>query len=446
MRKRRILKTSSWGPKHHLGWAPASRDARGSPPRRLADADLFCPYPVSPEIDEKLRTLSERALEHLAAAVKERWGVGLSWVFDASLSDEEALRSARVVLPEAREGGGIEESLGARFEIVHFENIPQLSLRILLVPFLLDSDSVEPDRIPHSTLILEESQLEEAKYHIQSALEFLAFGFQLGGHHAENKSADGAPEKTLEERSSTFRFEERLHEARTSIAAIQGFSELLLEELGSQAVRTELADQLEALSIIHDRSARLAELFTKSFSEAIGTHGDAMGGDLVDLSTLISRIIKSFHFSIEDRAIDFEYSRLIDQHDGPESIEVIAAPIETLLRNLLENALLAAPEGGKIALIVKRSKNRDGKDELELIVEDSGPGLSPEKRAELASQLQEHTDAIESFVEERVSERSGFGLRLIMRVLEARGGALEIGESESLGGASFRVRLPLPMR
>src|SRR5690606_12126127 len=128
-------------------------------------------------------------------------------------------------------------------------------------------------------------------------------------------------EKRLEERSSTFRFKERLHEARTSIAAIQGFSELLIEELGSSIGQTKLADQLEALSIIHDRSARLAELFTKPFSEAIGTHGDAMGGDLVDLSTLISRIIKSFHFSIEDRAIDLEYSRLIDQHDGPESIE-----------------------------------------------------------------------------------------------------------------------------
>jgi len=64
-------------------------------------------------------------------------------------------------------------------------------------------------------------------------------------------------------------------------------------------------------------------------------------------------------------------------------------------------------------------------------VSDDGPGLSPEARAHL----------FEPFFTTKPNG-TGLGLPTSRRFVEAHGGAIDVGTSE-LGGALFRVRLPL---
>ncbi len=67
-----------------------------------------------------------------------------------------------------------------------------------------------------------------------------------------------------------------------------------------------------------------------------------------------------------------------------------------------------------------------------LRVEDSGPGISPEVAESL----------FEPFVTSK-PDGMGLGLAISRSLIRARGGELSCAASDTLGGASFTLRLPL---
>jgi nitrogen fixation/metabolism regulation signal transduction histidine kinase len=96
-----------------------------------------------------------------------------------------------------------------------------------------------------------------------------------------------------------------------------------------------------------------------------------------------------------------------------------------ILTNLLENAAEAVGRGGAVRVSLQQNQ-----DWTEVLIEDSGPGLS--------------LLAKESLFQPTISfKRSGMGLGLSIAKRSAilMGGDLELAES-SLGGAAFRLRLP----
>jgi two-component system, NtrC family, nitrogen regulation sensor histidine kinase NtrY len=97
-----------------------------------------------------------------------------------------------------------------------------------------------------------------------------------------------------------------------------------------------------------------------------------------------------------------------------------------LLHNLLKNADEAMPQGGPVRV---RTRG-DGAVAL-LEVEDGGPGIPPDERARVFDP---------GFT--RKPEGWGLGLALAARIAAAHGGILEV-EGSALGGALFRLRLPL---
>lgn len=104
--------------------------------------------------------------------------------------------------------------------------------------------------------------------------------------------------------------------------------------------------------------------------------------------------------------------------------------IERAVQNLLMNAKRFADT--KVVLVLKSTS-----DALEIRVEDDGPGVTPEQRAEI----------LKPFVRLDPSRQKGFGgfglgLAIVCRVLEWHQASIEI-EDSALGGASFRIKLPL---
>ncbi|MBQ4271043.1 MAG: sensor histidine kinase, partial [Clostridiales bacterium] len=72
-----------------------------------------------------------------------------------------------------------------------------------------------------------------------------------------------------------------------------------------------------------------------------------------------------------------------------------------------------------------------------LTVEDSGPGVEPEKR----------TRIFESFYKgdpSRKVEGFGLGLYICKQILSGHGQSIYVDESESLGGARFTFTFPYP--
>lgn len=103
--------------------------------------------------------------------------------------------------------------------------------------------------------------------------------------------------------------------------------------------------------------------------------------------------------------------------------------LERAVQNLLVNAKRFART--RVVLVLQSAPEA-----IELCVEDDGPGIAPEKRAEI----------LKPFVRLDPSRQKGFGgfglgLAIVCRVLEWHQASIEVGES-SLGGASFRIKLP----
>ena len=105
--------------------------------------------------------------------------------------------------------------------------------------------------------------------------------------------------------------------------------------------------------------------------------------------------------------------------------------MSSLIWNLLVNAQQAALESADAKV---RVTLRDVGDDLELLVEDSGPGIDPADLPHL----------FEPFYTTR-SQGTGLGLAMVHRVVENHRGSIHVGRSD-LGGARFSILLPRDLR
>jgi signal transduction histidine kinase len=126
----------------------------------------------------------------------------------------------------------------------------------------------------------------------------------------------------------------------------------------------------------------------------------------------------------------------VDTHVEPETPEVIvdAASMRHALQNLLSNAAKYAASGGWIG--VNARVTHDGEEEVEIRVEDHGPGIPREELAHLFEPFYRGSKAMEEQI-----HGTGLGLSLVARIVEANGGTVE-AESEPGNGARFTIRLP----
>ncbi|MDO8678128.1 MAG: ATP-binding protein, partial [Acidobacteriota bacterium] len=99
----------------------------------------------------------------------------------------------------------------------------------------------------------------------------------------------------------------------------------------------------------------------------------------------------------------------------------------TVVTNLVKNAVEAMGGKGTLGLILhKRGEH------VEIIVEDTGPGIAPEIIDRLFT----------PYVTTKGSRGTGLGLALAHRIVVEHGGTIEAARS-ALGGAAFTVRLPI---
>jgi len=120
----------------------------------------------------------------------------------------------------------------------------------------------------------------------------------------------------------------------------------------------------------------------------------------------------------------------IDPHSPSIDFPADQALLQDVLVNLVRNASQAAGGGGQIRLSCRSTSAG----QVELSVEDDGPGIPEDRRETL----------FKPFVTTR-AEGTGLGLAICRRIVEEHGGRIAVGDSP-LGGARFVVRLPLRCR
>ncbi len=109
-----------------------------------------------------------------------------------------------------------------------------------------------------------------------------------------------------------------------------------------------------------------------------------------------------------------------------------------LLRNLLDNALKFAPEGGQVDVSVQPLSGPAGRDDgaaqgALLTVDDSGPGIAPAHRQRVFDRFFREPDA--------AAGGSGLGLAIVDAIARQHGATVTLATSK-LGGLRVEVRIP----
>jgi signal transduction histidine kinase len=203
------------------------------------------------------------------------------------------------------------------------------------------------------------------------------------------------------------------HELRTPLAAIMGYSDLLQDQMASLS-------KDEATAIAHDiglGAERLERLLL----------------DILDLERMSRGVFearrRATHLrGLVKRALELSDSRGDVKVDVPNGIVADVDPglVERILDNLIRNATKHTPSGTPIW--VKANANRK---ELELIVEDAGPGIPDELKPEV----------FEAFTQGKTPTHSpgtGVGLSLVAQFARLHGGQAWVDDRPG-GGARFHV-------
>ena len=220
------------------------------------------------------------------------------------------------------------------------------------------------------------------------------------------------------------------HELRTPLNAIMGFSDIMRSRM---------------FGPLTDRYGEYAELIHES-----GGHLLDLINDVLDMSKIEAERFELSRGVFDAREAMTAAMRLMRvQADGagvqlrgvlpPNDLEVDAdrRALKQIVLNLISNALKFTPRGGQVTVTA------DGYDGvLEIVVADTGVGISPEDLERLGRPYEQAGGA------DQRAMGTGLGLSLVRAFAKLHGGEMHI-ESRLGAGTSVSVRLPVllaPMR
>lgn len=240
-------------------------------------------------------------------------------------------------------------------------------------------------RLPHDDVPREVMPLVQAVNH---AFERLEQGFRL----QREFTADAA------------------HELRTPLAVLTAH----IDTLEDPAVAAPLRRDLESMTHLVEQLLRVARV------EALVLH-DTDQANLADIARDVAAYLAP---------MAIRNHRMIEV-DAPEdsAVPVQGQPdaLFHAVRNLVDNALRHAPVDTTVTLTVTAQPPT-------LCVRDHGPGIPPERRAEVFQRF---------WRSDRRSAGAGLGLAIVQRTMEAHGGSVGIADAPG-GGALFRMEFPDP--
>jgi two-component system phosphate regulon sensor histidine kinase PhoR len=216
------------------------------------------------------------------------------------------------------------------------------------------------------------------------------------------------------------------HELRTPLTSIRGFAETLLEG-GIE----DKKNNRRFVEIIKTHAIHLSELSGDLLTLAtLESDGLVLNYHKLDLRPLVQEVVESTKSlaaqkkqGIEVR-MDGDLPHLVADRDR----------IRQVLTNLVDNAIKFTPEGGKIEVQVNLT---DGKDAVELHVEDNGIGVPSADVPRIFERFY-RVDKVRS----RDQGGTGLGLAIVKHIVEAHRGRVEV--RSVLGqGSHFTVILPI---
>ncbi len=215
------------------------------------------------------------------------------------------------------------------------------------------------------------------------------------------------------------------HELRTPLAVIRSAGENLAD-----GVVANDAQLRRYGSLIRDEARRLSEMVDQILSFAgLTTWRRSYELQPVSVSDVVKRALEACQPELAASGCRVETEI---RNDTPPVL-ADATSLAHALRNLITNALKHA--GGAEPIRVSAGRAESGA-EVEITVEDHGPGIDP---ADLPYVFDAFYRGRRALAEQ--TRGTGLGLTLVKRIVEAHGGRAEASNGSG-GGARFTMRLP----
>ncbi len=149
----------------------------------------------------------------------------------------------------------------------------------------------------------------------------------------------------------------------------------------------------------------------------------------VNMKVLLESVINNFEPRIQAKSISMKnLARPVEISGIPDQLQVI-------IEQLLSNAIKYSPEGGEIRVML-----RDSDMQMELEVEDEGPGIDPEDRLHLF----EPFFHVKNLLADEIGQGPGLGLAIIKEYITNHQGKIDIIDSrQDQQGTRILVQIPL---
>lgn len=215
------------------------------------------------------------------------------------------------------------------------------------------------------------------------------------------------------------------HELRTPISLLQGYSEAIIDDIADTVeAKNELAQ------IIHDESLRIGRLVNQLLDLARMEAGDTnLVMEDVEINPFLERIVRKFQGLADEREIKLGLVNAVDKrtyHFAPDALEQV-------LTNLIDNAITHTEHAGAVQVLVS-----DDKDQLVIIVKDSGSGIPEE---DLPFVFERFYKADKSRTRKTAKTGNGLGLAIAKNIIQAHNGTIKV-TSKLREGTTFIIRLP----
>ena len=210
------------------------------------------------------------------------------------------------------------------------------------------------------------------------------------------------------------------------LESIREGAELLVTETAGEPDSAQhdiarlLCDNVDKLKTVSDELLRYSQIHSKQEMNRKGT---------VNMKALLETVIQDFQSRLQAKSISLK------QLVRPVEISGIHEQLQSIIEQLLSNAVKYSPANGEIRIML-----RDSGTQMDLEVEDEGPGIEPDER--------EHV--FEPFFRGKAAqggecvEGPGLGLAIVREYVANHQGKVDIIDArQDQHGARIRVQIPL---
>ncbi len=223
------------------------------------------------------------------------------------------------------------------------------------------------------------------------------------------------------------------HELRTPLSLILGHAEAVHDGV--------LPPSRENFEIIREEASRLEHLVNDLRILSLADAGElSMHRQVIEPESLIQEVAALYQYETQKKNISLD----VDITPALPTIEVDPGRMTQVLTNILDNATRHTPAGGRIILSAKQVA-----DQVQLSVQDSGPGLKAEDLERIFERFY-RADASRQRDGE-VPGGSGLGLAIAKSIVQAHNGQLSAETSTQLSpgsdaGSGLKIKILLPAK